>query len=274
MTVAPVCVHADEPATHALSTMLSYRCRHLPVLDPSQRILVGLLDVNRCLFDAMAAATHLASAHRPLSALLDDDARSNEPKSSVNAQPRQLRVTVKQKLTQAAVLMSERRSALLVTGDKDMVGILTTKDLFLRGVAKGVQYEVATIGELMTPNPDVLPRSASILQALHSLSAGGYRTVAVAAAHGQPAGVLDVLALLEAALAGSPLTTAPPDTPTGTPAVTALPLTTPPRSRGGVRGLLVLSAVIGAAAAVALASHRVGGWRPLQANLVAWVRAR
>lgn len=51
------------------------------------------------------------------------------------------------------------------------------------------------IGELMTPKPDTMPGSATVLQALHQLQYGGYRNVPVVGESGEALGVLDVLTL-------------------------------------------------------------------------------
>ena len=54
--------------------------------------------------------------------------------------------------------------------------------------------------QVMTASPDVMPGSATVLQALHQMQLGGYRNVPVVSDAGEPLGVLGVLALLQGAL--------------------------------------------------------------------------
>ena len=155
-------------------------------------------------------------------------------------------------LMQAATLMSERRAALLVSdGDRAaVVGVLTPKDALFKAVAAGVAADTCLVSQVMTPAPDLLPGSATVLQALHQLSTGGYRTVPVVDDDGAPLGVLDVLALVRVALADEPADAAA--TPTLPPTAGAPPRTavekvaaldTPPLViAGGV--LLALAAVV------------------------------
>ena len=99
-----------------------------------------------------------------------------------------------------------------------VVGLLTSKDLLYRCVARGLDAGVGTVGQAMTRAPDTLPAHATVAQALHQLSTGGYRTLPVveenadgdsdpAAAEGctgRPMGVLDVLSLVRLALDPAP----------------------------------------------------------------------
>merc|ERR1712087_522458 len=85
-------------------------------------------------------------------------------------------------------------------GDGSLAGIVTTKDLMYRLVAKGLSASETCVSTLMTKQPDTIPGSATVLQALHQLQLGGYRNLPVLSADGQPLGVLDVLTLMDGAL--------------------------------------------------------------------------
>jgi len=159
---------------------------------------MGLLDISKLLFDAMLLAHDLPGAQRHLEEVLE--AEISKPAAPL------------QRLMQAATLMSERRSAVLVAREGCVAGILTPKDLLFRGVAAGLAADTSTVEEVMTADPDLLPGSATVMEALHQLSSGGYRTVAVADAQSRPVGVLDVLSLLEVAFA-QPLSSSADDTP-------------------------------------------------------------
>jgi signal-transduction protein with cAMP-binding, CBS, and nucleotidyltransferase domain len=58
MTRGPACVRLADSALDALDTMVSRRFRHLPVLDAVGSV-AGLLDIARCLHDAIAALERL-----------------------------------------------------------------------------------------------------------------------------------------------------------------------------------------------------------------------
>ena len=51
------------------------------------------------------------------------------------------------------------------------VGILTPKDVLLRVVARGRSAAATSVEDVMTPAPDVLPGTATVLQALHQMQA-------------------------------------------------------------------------------------------------------
>lgn len=94
----------------------------------------------------------------------------------------------------------------------------------------------------MTPAPDLLPGDATVLQALHQLSTGGYRRAPVVDAMGGPLGVLDVLALMEAALQRDEK-----------PAEVVIP---PPRPRTAPK-LLFLLLVLGTAAGITVSMRKL-----------------
>jgi len=189
MTRTPFCVEETTPTADALAAMIEFRCRHLPVVSSADRHVVGLLDIAKLLFDAMAAADQLPASQRTLADVLRDDMAS----ARHGAVPTQ-------RLMQAATLMSERRSALVVTDGHDVVGILTPKDVLFKAVATGLPVETTPVGQVMTHAPDLLPGNVTVLQALHQLSTAGYRTVPVVGADGGPLGVLDILSLVRFAL--------------------------------------------------------------------------
>lgn len=51
------------------------------------------------------------------------------------------------------------------------VGILTPKDVLLRVVARGRSAAATSVEDVMTPAPDVMPGTATVLQALHQMQA-------------------------------------------------------------------------------------------------------
>ena len=80
------------------------------------------------------------------------------------------------------------------------VGIITPKDLLYRVVAAGLPIGATQVGSVMTPQPDTLLPSATVLDALRQLQGSGYRNLPVVSASGLPLGVLDILGLMRGAL--------------------------------------------------------------------------
>lgn len=263
MTANPLCVKSETTTAEALNTMLSKRCRHLPVIDAEGHV-GGLLDISKLLFDVMAAAQAggaRSGATRTLSELFDDPSVMKMGGAvGSGAAPTQ-------RVMQAAVLMCERRSAVLVAGSetKRVAGILTPKDVLFRAVAAGLPTATVKVADVMTEAPDVMENSATVMQALHQLSTGGYRSVPVVDDEEKPCGVLDVLALVFAALntpassssapstprstAVTPLSTAAVRTPTAAP-----PLTAPSDLTLGVASVATMGIIALAARSPALAA--------------------
>jgi len=196
MTKSPICVREETATDDALSTMLSKHCRHLPVIGAAGSV-VGLLDISKLLFDVMQTCQGRAGAQRNLFELFGDaQVMRLGGGAGSGAAPTH-------RVMQAALLMAERRSALIVSSSADrktVDGILTPKDLLFRAVARSLPTTSTTVAEVMTSAPDVIPGSATVLQALHQLSTGGYRSVPVVDEAGAVLGVLDVLGLVAAAL--------------------------------------------------------------------------
>ncbi|CAN0012402.1 unnamed protein product, partial [Phaeothamnion confervicola] len=62
MTAGPMCVSMDDSALDALGTMLDRHFRHLPVLGGagSDHAVVGVLDIAKCLYDAISRLQKVA----------------------------------------------------------------------------------------------------------------------------------------------------------------------------------------------------------------------
>uniref|UniRef100_A0A7S4BEB0 CBS domain-containing protein n=1 Tax=Chrysotila carterae TaxID=13221 RepID=A0A7S4BEB0_CHRCT len=224
MTANPMCVMHSESATQALATMIEHRFRHLPVLDGDGEI-EGLLSIEKFLYDAMAAVDRLSSIMAPtnLAKLLDANANAATPmkaRTSLNIQLDSLTpvIAADSAVEPAAMLMARRlrvkqNAALLVESNgKPCVGIITPKDLLFRVVARGLSPATTKVSEVMTPQPETIEGTATVLQALHQLQCGGYRSLPVMSSSGVPLGVLDVMAIMEGSLSSGSLKSA-----TGTP---------------------------------------------------------
>lgn len=70
---------------------------------------------------------------------------------------------------------SPLRFQVLVLRDGRLAGIVTPKDLLMRVVAKGSNPDTTTVSSVMTPNPDAVPPSMTVIEALREVGvyAGG-----------------------------------------------------------------------------------------------------
>ena len=69
----------------------------------------------------------------------------------------------------ADVMLALHVSAVMVMEEGRAVGILTTKDILSRVVSKGKSCAFTCVSNVMTPNPDSAPSTATILEAMHRM---------------------------------------------------------------------------------------------------------
>jgi CBS domain-containing protein len=109
-----------------------------------------------------------------------------------------LRVAPSDSLAQVVTLMNEyHRGAVLVVEDDRLVGIFTERDVLRRVVMQHLDLAKVTVGELMTRDPDVLPESATLAQALREMVQGGYRHLPIVDARGRPTSMLSMRTIIE-----------------------------------------------------------------------------
>ena len=232
MTPNPMCVKGTDDAIDALCTMVERKFRHLPVVDATSGKVMGVLDARLCLYDAISRLErYLSSASATLSGAVMRALPTSGLPDSLDSSAAQLvdgmvqklfapslaqviqeeskahdssaNVTIDAKATvqEAAKAAVARKGAVLVRdGGKSCAGILTSKDLLFRVVARGLPLDSTVAADVMTPAPDTMDASATVLAALHQLQYGGYRHVPVVDASGEALGVLDVLTLIDTAL--------------------------------------------------------------------------
>jgi len=223
MTASPRCVMDDEPALAAISLMIEGGFRHLPVVDSTESV-VGLLDVAKCLNDAISSVEfgQLVGGHRTVRELLDsrrEEVVAAAADGSSAAPP--VTIAPSCSVRAAAELLATHTGvpALLVAAASPAagssgacMGILTPKDLSNRVVAVGLSAARTPVEAVMTPKPAHVSEDATLLTALRLLQGSGFRHLPVLSSDGtRPLGVLDVLSLLEGALVrGDGATRTPP----------------------------------------------------------------
>jgi len=100
-------------------------------------------------------------------------------------------------------MQRERRGCVLISEDgttgTPLIGIFTERDILYRVVEGRRDPDEAPLGEVMTADPETVPREASIAWVLNKMAVGGFRHVPIVDESGCPAftvSVRDVVHLL------------------------------------------------------------------------------
>lgn len=89
-------------------------------------------------------------------------------------------LTPQDAISHALELMGRRHKGCLPVLEKgQLCGILTEVDLLLKVPGTGQDLTHIPVSTVLTPNPETIEESASIADALHRMSSGGYRHIPV-----------------------------------------------------------------------------------------------
>eukprot|EP00897_Mesotaenium_endlicherianum_P002836 jgi/Mesen1/2580/ME000163S01600 len=223
MTKNPQFVSIDSSAVDALQKMASGRFRHLPVVENNE--VVALLDITKCLYDAIARMERAAEKGNALAAAMEGVERqwgntattpSNlmqtlrermfRPTLStiVGDSPRLAVVQLGDTVSSATKKMREHRasSVIVISGDSlKPIGILTSKDVLMRVMALSLRPEGTLVEKVMTPNPECAPLDSSIVDALHTMHDGKFLHLPVVNKDGNAVACVDVIQLTHGAVA-------------------------------------------------------------------------
>lgn len=228
MTRNPMCARTDTSATEALSLMVTEGFRHLPIMDENQDI-AGVLDITKCFHEAMEKLERAYKSSRKLYDALEgvqidgvqglggNSQKAAQIISYVEALKQQMEgpdlttvlddttmpvfVNVKTNAAEAAKLMKERNTtAVLVTDNNHITGIVTSKDIVLRVIAAGFNPRICSLVRVMTPQPDFAPQTMTIQNALRQMYEGNYLNLPVMGKNNEIIGIVDVLTLTYATL--------------------------------------------------------------------------
>ena len=98
-------------------------------------------------------------------------------------------------------MQREHRGCVLVTDDgttqSKLLGIFTERDVLFRIVDRGKNPATLPLGDVMTPDPEVLPDTASVAFVLNKMSLGGFRHVPVVDHEHRPRCVIAVRDVVE-----------------------------------------------------------------------------
>jgi len=194
MTGSPLSMKPSDPAYEAIQTMVDRHFRHMPVMRNKSSI-VGLLDINRCLSDAIKRNENndmmRSGVFSGLKYTLQQVLNRNEEEAPF--------VLDKDPVIDAAKVMARTRKTAVLVKDssKSVVGILTTKDIMLRVVAARLMPQSTTVARVMTPHPDTVPCSITVGDALKQMRSKRYLHLPVASAENKEevVGLVDALEL-------------------------------------------------------------------------------
>ncbi|KAG6596139.1 myosin-like protein [Phytophthora cinnamomi] len=212
MTTKPSCVYMEDQAIEAITKMLEGRFKHLPVLG-SDGTPQGMLDISKCLYDAITCLEKVQQSTEAAASEFSRDlgTGSNLQRLLGPMMEKMVRPTVGDALdgeimppvinihttaARAAKLMANTKKAAIVLGDEqELCGMVTTKDLLRKLVAKGLYAETTTVEEVMTMDPDLMGPNMSIVDGLRSLHDAGQLFMPVLADDGEILGMADVICL-------------------------------------------------------------------------------
>ena len=112
-------------------------------------------------------------------------------------------LSAKRPVLEGAKLMAEKNVAAIVviSDDGKLSGIVTERDLTQRVLAKGLDPDKTTIGDIMTKDPDTLSPEDSALDALELMSVRKYRHLPVVE-NGEVVGMVSIRDLYSAVKKG------------------------------------------------------------------------
>ncbi|KAI8599074.1 CBS and PB1 domain protein, partial [Dissophora ornata] len=211
----PFCVTTDTNATEALNKMVNGGFRHLPCLNADGDV-VGLLDITKCLYEALEKLDKAHKSSRQLVEALEGmqadwaQAANPELRSYVDIMRDKMaspdlnvileenhgvaEIHTKTSVREASRAMKQvHATASLIMEEGRIAGIFTTKDIVVRVLAAGLEPDRTSVIRVMTRHPDTVKSSMTILDALKKMHDNHYLHLPVVDELGHMAGLVDVL---------------------------------------------------------------------------------
>ncbi|XP_019419084.1 PREDICTED: CBS domain-containing protein CBSCBSPB5-like isoform X1 [Lupinus angustifolius] len=221
MTKNPTFVLSESLAVEALQKMVQGKFRHLPVVENGE--VVALLDIAKCLYDAIARMERAAEKGNAIAAAVEGVEKqwgssasvSNlsfietlreqifKPALSTIIPDNSKVVTVSPEdsvLTTTKKMLELRASSAIVIVDGKPRGILTSKDILMRVITQRLPLESTPVEKVMTPNPECAVIDTSIVDALHTMHDGKFLHLPVVDRDGSVVAVVDVIHVTHAAV--------------------------------------------------------------------------
>ncbi|KAL9329894.1 hypothetical protein ACSQ67_004897 [Phaseolus vulgaris] len=211
MTRNPVFVLSDTLAVEALQKMVQGRFRHLPVVENGE--VVAILDIAKCLYDAIARMERAAEKGKAIAAAVEgtnstffETLREHifKPSLSTIIPENSKVVTVSPTdsvLATTKKMLELRVSSAVVTVDDKPCGILTSNDILMRVIAQSLSPAFTLVEKVMTPNPECAIIDTPIVDALHTMHDGKFLHLPVVDRDGTVVATVDVIHITHAAVA-------------------------------------------------------------------------
>ncbi|KAK3120180.1 hypothetical protein QOZ80_9AG0683100 [Eleusine coracana subsp. coracana] len=212
MTRQPVFVLSDTLAVEALQKMVQGKFRHLPVVDNGE--VVAMLDIAKCLYDAIARMERVSEKGKAaiMRAADNDDkysiveafkeqmfrpclsAIANADSTVVIVAPGDSVLTATKKMVEG-----NSSSVVVAVGSKAQ-GILTSRDILMRVIAKNLPADSTPVDMVMTPDPECATVDMPILDALRIMQERKFLHLPVMDRDGSIVSILDVIDITHAAI--------------------------------------------------------------------------
>ncbi|GJN25179.1 hypothetical protein PR202_gb12973 [Eleusine coracana subsp. coracana] len=212
MTRQPVFVLSDTLAVEALQKMVQGKFRHLPVVDNGE--VVAMLDIAKCLYDAIARMERVSEKGKAaiMRAADNDDkysiveafkeqmfrpclsAIANADSTVVIVAPNDSVLTATKKMVEG-----NSSSVVVAVGGKAQ-GILTSRDILMRVIAKNLPADSTPVDMVMTPDPECATVDMPILDALRIMQERKFLHLPVMDRDGSIVSILDVIDITHAAI--------------------------------------------------------------------------
>lgn len=221
MTRNPIFVLSDTLAVEALQKMVQGKFRHLPVVENGE--VVALLDIAKCLYDAIARLERAAEKGKAIAAAVEGvekhwgttisgpntfietlRERMFKPSLSTIVPENSNVVTIAPSdtvLLATQKMLELKQSSAVITVDNKPRGILTSKDILMRVIAQNLPPESTPVEKVMTPNPECATVDTPIVDALHNMHDGKFLHLPVVDRDGNVVAVVDVIHITHAAIA-------------------------------------------------------------------------
>ncbi|XP_009420329.2 CBS domain-containing protein CBSCBSPB5 isoform X2 [Musa acuminata AAA Group] len=183
MTRNPFFVLSDTLAVEALQKMVQGKFRHLPIVENGE--VIGLLDIAKCLYDAIARMEREAEKGKAIAAAVQ---RMEKHWGSSFSGPATFIETLQE------WIFRPRLSTIIQENSN-------SRDILMRVIAKNVSPELTPVKKVMTPNPECGTIDTPIADALHTMHERKFLHLPVVDRDGDVVAVVDVIHIAHAAIA-------------------------------------------------------------------------
>uniref|UniRef100_A0A0D9XSA3 CBS domain-containing protein n=1 Tax=Leersia perrieri TaxID=77586 RepID=A0A0D9XSA3_9ORYZ len=212
MTRHPVFVLSDTLAVEALHKMVQGKFRHLPVVENGE--VIAMLDIAKCLYDAISRIERASDKGKAaIATAINDPAASSMIEALKEQMLRPSLSTITSTAESAVVIVSPGDSVLVATqkmlevhassavvavGNKAQ-GILTSRDILMRMIAKNLPADSTPVEKVMTLDPECATMDMPILDALRTMQERKFLHLPVMDRDGSIVSILDVIDITHAA---------------------------------------------------------------------------